>query len=77
MSHDMIQYLVVDRHYSSCNMARYDVLSIERSLFGETPLTREWGRIGWPGQRRIALHENYTVLMEALESWLQPECRCG
>ena len=73
----MIQYLVFDWHDASCNMARYNVLSIERSLFGETTLTCEWGRIGWPGQRRIALHENYTVLMEALESWLQPECRCG
>jgi predicted DNA-binding WGR domain protein len=73
----MSQYLVLDWHDPSCNMARYEVLSIEPSLFGETALTREWGRISWPGQRRIALHENYTVLMEALESWLQPECRYG
>lgn len=38
----MIQYLVLDWHDPSCNMARYDVLSIERSLVGETTLTRKW-----------------------------------
>ena len=69
----MIQYLVLDWHDPSCNMARYDVLSIEPSLFGETTLTREWGRISWPDQRRIALYENHTVAMEALETWLQRE----
>jgi hypothetical protein len=40
----------------------------EPSLFGETTLTCKWGRIGWPGQRRIALYENHTVAMEALET---------
>ena len=47
----MIQYLVLDWYDPSCNMARYYVLSIELSLFGETALTREWGRIRWSGQR--------------------------
>ena len=40
----------------------------EPSLFGETTLTHEWGRIGWPGQTRIALYENHTVAMAALEA---------
>ena len=71
----MIQYLVLDWHASSCNMARYDVLSIERSPFGETTLTREWRRIRWPDQTRIAFYENHTVAMEALETWLQRK-RC-
>ena len=41
MSYDMIQYLALNWHDPSCNMARYDVLSIEPSLFGETTLTRD------------------------------------
>jgi predicted DNA-binding WGR domain protein len=46
MSQDTIQYLVLDRCDPSCNMARYYVLSIEPSLFGDTTLLREWGRLG-------------------------------
>lgn len=49
----------------------------EPSLFGETTLTREWGRISWPDQTRIALYENHTVAMEALETWLERERRRG
>jgi predicted DNA-binding WGR domain protein len=51
-------------------MARYYVLSIEPSLFGDATLIREWGRIGRPGQRRIELYENQLCAMEALETWL-------
>ena len=50
MSEDTIQYLVLDRCDPTCNMARYYVLSIEPSLFGDATLIREWGRIGRPGQ---------------------------
>ena len=46
MSTDTIQYLVLDRCDPTCNMARYYVLSIEPSLFGDATLIREWGRIG-------------------------------
>jgi predicted DNA-binding WGR domain protein len=73
----MIQYLILDWHDPSCNMARYHVLSIERSLFGETTLTRDWGRISWPGQTRIALYEIHTVAIAAPETWLERECRRG
>jgi predicted DNA-binding WGR domain protein len=62
----MIQSLVLDWHDPSCNMTRYYILSIEPSLFGETTLTREWSRIGRPGQRRIKLYENQTRAVEAL-----------
>ncbi len=73
MSHDVIQYRTLDWHDPSCNMARYGVLSIGPSLVGETTLTCEWVRVGWPGHRRIAFHDKYTVLMEARESWIQPK----
>jgi predicted DNA-binding WGR domain protein len=77
MSIDTIQYLVLDRCDPTCNMARYYVLSIEPSLFGETTLVREWGRIGRPGQRKIELYENQSRAIEALETWLQRKGRRG
>ena len=77
MSTDTIQYLVLDRCDPNCNMARYYVLSVEPSLFGDATLIREWGRIGQPGQRRIELHENQSRAVEALETWLQRKRRRG
>jgi predicted DNA-binding WGR domain protein len=58
MAHDTIHYLVLHRFDPSCNMARYYVLAIEPSLFGDAALIREWGRIGRPGQRRVELYED-------------------
>ncbi len=77
MSHDMIQYLVLDWHDPSCNMARYDVLSNEPSLFGETTLTNDWSHISWPDQTRIANYQIHTVAIAAPETRLQRERRCG
>ncbi|MFD0465210.1 WGR domain-containing protein [Microvirga aerilata] len=77
MSDDTIQYLVLDRCVPTCNMARYYVLSIETSLFGDACLIREWGRIGRPGQRRVELYENQSCAVEALETWLQRKRRRG
>ncbi|GEO19163.1 hypothetical protein MAE02_68590 [Microvirga aerophila] len=58
-------------------MARYYVLSIEPSLFGDATLIREWGRLGRPGQRWVELYENQSCAMEALEIWLQRKRRRG
>jgi predicted DNA-binding WGR domain protein len=77
MSQDTIQYLVLDRLDASCNMARYYVLSIEPSLFGDAILIREWGRIGQPGQRRIELYNSQSRAVEALETWLDRKRRRG
>ena len=77
MAHDTIQYLVLHRCDPSCNMARYYVLSIEPSLFGDATLIREWGRLGRPGQRRVELYENQSCAAEALETWLQRKQRRG
>jgi predicted DNA-binding WGR domain protein len=60
-----------------CNMARYYVLSIEPSLFGDATLIREWGRIGQPGQRKIELYESQSRAVEALDTWLQRKRRRG
>ena len=76
MSEDTIQYLVLDRCDPTCNMARYYVLSIEPSLFGDATLIREWGRIGRPG-RKGQLYETQSKAIEALETWLQRKRRRG
>ncbi|MGF9764535.1 WGR domain-containing protein [Microvirga sp. 0TCS3.31] len=47
-----IQYLVLDRCDPGANMARFYVLSIEESLFGDATLIREWGRIALSGSAR-------------------------
>jgi predicted DNA-binding WGR domain protein len=77
MAQDTIQYLVLDRLNPHCNMARYYVLSIEPSLFGDVAFTREWGRIGYPGQKRTEFHISRIHAMEALESWLRRKRRRG
>jgi predicted DNA-binding WGR domain protein len=71
MREDMIQYLILDRCDPNCNMARYYVLAIEPSLFGEATLTREWGRIGQRGQRRVEIYDSYGRAAEELEAWLK------
>jgi hypothetical protein len=63
MSQDTIQYLVLDRCDPTCNMARYYVLSIEPSLFGDATLIREWGCVWTPPGLQgfsVALNENWT-----------------
>jgi predicted DNA-binding WGR domain protein len=42
--------LRIERRDPGRNMARYYVLSIRPTLFGEIELTRRWGRIGARGQ---------------------------
>lgn len=52
------------------NMARFYRLSATPSLFGDTCLVREWGRIGRPGRIRIDLYakkEDATAARVALE----------
>lgn len=37
---------------SSCNMRRFYSLALVTSLWGESGVVRQWGRIGSQGQRR-------------------------
>ncbi|WP_262272821.1 WGR domain-containing protein [Microvirga yunnanensis] len=66
MAHGTIPYLVLHRCDPSCNVARYYVLSIEPSLFGDAASIRDWGRLGRPGQRRVELYENRSVPWKSL-----------
>lgn len=77
MADDMIQYLILDRRDPSCNLARYYILAVDPSLFGTATLTREWGRIGRPGQRRIEICDSYGQAAERLETWLRRTSRRG
>lgn len=45
--------LYVERKDGTKNMFRFYALSIEPNLFGETCLTRRWGRIGANGQTMV------------------------
>ncbi|MEO3999339.1 WGR domain-containing protein [Mesorhizobium sp. CAU 1732] len=38
---------------ASCNMQRFYALSIQPTLFGETSVMRNWGRIGTRGQCKV------------------------
>ena len=77
MPGDMIQYLILTRRDDSCNMARFYVLALEPSLFGDTALVREWGRIGHSVQRRLDLFATPELAREALETWLRRKRRRG
>lgn len=44
--------LYVERTDASKNMARYYAMDISPTLFGQTCLTRRWGRIGARGQSK-------------------------
>ena len=46
-----LQLLVLERRDDSRNIARYYLLSIKPTLFGEPCALREWRRIGSPGRR--------------------------
>lgn len=47
---------VLRRVDASRNMARFYALGVERTLFGEFALVREWGRIGCLGRRRSVIY---------------------
>ena len=72
-----LQMLVLERRDASCNMARFYVLSIEPTLFGDMALVREWGRIGSSGRRRLDLHSDKMSAGEALDLWLARKIRRG
>jgi predicted DNA-binding WGR domain protein len=72
-----LQMLVLERRDASRNMARFYVLAMEPTLFGDTALVREWGRVGSLGRRRIDLHANPDAAAETLEVWLDRKRRRG
>lgn len=69
--------ILLERRDPARNMARFYVLALEPSLFGDTALVREWGRLGTVGRRRIDLFAGRAQAAEALETWLARKARRG
>ena len=74
---DLLNILVLERVDRTKNMARYYVLSVEPTLFAESSLVRQWGRIGRVGQRRIDLYASPPLAQIALNRWLEKKQRRG
>lgn len=72
-----LQMLVLDRTDPQQNMARFYVLAIEPTLFGDAALVREWGRAGSKGRRRLDLYGDVREAGEALEDWLLRKSKRG
>jgi len=72
-----LQMLVLDRTDPQHNMARFSVLSVEPTLFGDAALVREWGRWGGSGRRRLDLFTDIEEAAEALEDWLRRKAKRG
>jgi predicted DNA-binding WGR domain protein len=60
-------HLYVERTEPERNMARFYAVSIEPTLFGNTCLTRRWGRIGSNGQMKV---HHFAQEKEAVELFL-------
>jgi predicted DNA-binding WGR domain protein len=50
------------------DMARFYLVSVGRSLFGDFSVVREWGRIGTIGRVRVDLFENEHRALGAFEA---------
>jgi predicted DNA-binding WGR domain protein len=77
MARNTVPFVILDRHDRARNMARYYVLSIEPSLFGDTALVRQWGRQGRNGRQRIELFRERAHAIETLEAWFARKMRRG
>ena len=59
------------------NMARYYLMSVQATLFGEWSLVREWGRIGRAGQVRASTYPRQSEAEEAMERLRAAKVRKG
>lgn len=59
------------------NMARFYAMSIEPTLFGDTSLIRNWGRIGTHGQWRVDLFAHETQAIDLFLDLLRKKRRKG
>ncbi|MUZ74722.1 WGR domain-containing protein [Agrobacterium vitis] len=60
-------HLYIERTEPERNMARFYAVTIEPTLFGDTCLTRRWGRIGSKGQMKV---HHFAQEKEAVELFL-------
>lgn len=59
------------RHFrrieAATNMARFYILSLEPTLFGDVAVFRHWGRIGTRGRQATTFHTSLADAQVALE----------
>lgn len=67
----------LERRDAGRNMARFYCLSVEGSLFGDTALVREWGRIGTSGRRRLDLFADVAQAEHAMRRLATAKLRRG
>ena len=72
-----MQIIVLERCEPARNMSRFYILSVQPTLFGDTALVREWGRIGTFGHRRLDVYPRQTDAYGALATWLARKQRKG
>jgi predicted DNA-binding WGR domain protein len=59
--------IILYRIDPSRNMRRFYRLDVQRDLFGVWLLVREWGRVGRPGQTRVASFPTVGEAHDALQ----------
>jgi predicted DNA-binding WGR domain protein len=59
------------------NMARFYIISIEPTLFGDWALVRNWGRIGRPGKIRIEMRESIAIAQKSAAQLIAAKERRG
>lgn len=69
--------ILLQRRDCARNVARFYVLAIEPSLYGNAVLVPAWGRIGSLGRQRLDLYASASEAGEALEAWLARKVRRG
>jgi predicted DNA-binding WGR domain protein len=69
--------LLLERRDPDQNAARFYVLAIEPTLFGDAALVREWGRIGTIGRRRLDLFATQSAASDALGTWFARKMQRG
>lgn len=67
----------IQRRDCARNVARFSVLAIEPSLYGDAVLVRAWGRIAPLSRQRLDLYASAGEAGEALEAWLARKVRRG
>jgi predicted DNA-binding WGR domain protein len=69
--------LVLRRVDPERHMARFYSLLIERDLFGQVMLVRQWGRMGTVGREIVEVHPDELAAGEALEALARAKRRRG
>jgi predicted DNA-binding WGR domain protein len=69
--------IYLERHDPTKNLYRFYRLSLEKNLFGEWSLMREWGRIGQASQGCIDLYDTLQAAQNAYARKLREKRKRG